>query len=63
MRGARIVLAARMGFGAGARPASRGEMEHAASLLAEALARRTLPYAQLRFADPAEWNQGVELPE
>lgn len=63
MRGARIVLAVRMGFGAGARPASRGEMEHAASLLAEALARRTLPYAQLRFADPAEWNQGVELPE
>lgn len=63
MRGARIVLAVRMGFGAGARQASRAEMEHAASLLAEALARRTLPYAQLRFADPAEWNQGVELPE
>ena len=63
MRGARIVLAVRMGFGPGARPASRAEMEHAAALLAEALARRTLPYAQLRFADPAEWNQGVELPE
>ena len=63
MRGARIVLAARMAFGAGARPASRAEMEHAAGLLAEALARRTLPYAQLRFADLAEWNQGVELPE
>ncbi len=63
MRGARIVLAVRMGFGPGVRPASRAEMEHAAALLAEALARRTLPYAQLRFADIAEWNQGVELPE
>jgi hypothetical protein len=63
MRGARIVLAVRMGFGPGVRPASRAEMEHAAALLAEALARRTLPYAQLRFADFAEWNQGVELPE
>jgi hypothetical protein len=63
MRGARIVLAVRMGFGPGSRPASRAEMEHAAALLADALARRTLPYAQLRFADAAEWNQGVELPE
>lgn len=62
MRGARIVLAVRMGFGPGARPANRAEMEHAASLLAEALTRRTLPYAQLRFAEPAEWSQGVELP-
>lgn len=62
MRGARIVLAARMSFGPGARPANRAEMEHGAALLAEALARRTLPYAQLRFADYAEWNQGVELP-
>lgn len=62
MRGARIVLAVRMGFGPGARPANRAEMEHGAALLAEALARRTLPYAQLRFAEPAEWNQGVELP-
>ncbi|HET9111501.1 MAG TPA: hypothetical protein VFN78_11800 [Ktedonobacterales bacterium] len=63
MRGARIVLAVRMGFGPGARSATRPEMEHAAGLLADALARRTLPYAQLRFADMAEWNQGVELPE
>jgi hypothetical protein len=63
MRGARIVLAVRMGLGPGARPASRPELEHAAGLLADALARRTLPYAQLRFADPSEWNQGVELPE
>jgi len=62
MRGARIVLAVRMGFGPGSRPANRAEMEHAAALLSEALARRTLPYAQLRFADYAEWNQGVELP-
>ncbi|MDE3230252.1 MAG: hypothetical protein KGO05_10250 [Chloroflexota bacterium] len=62
MRGARIVLAVRMGFGPGVRPANRAEMEHGAALLSEALARRTLPYAQLRFADPAEWNQGVELP-
>lgn len=63
MRGARIVLVVRMGFGPGTRPASRAEMEHAAGLLGEALARRTLPYVQLRFADLAEWNQGVELPE
>ncbi len=63
MRGARIVLAVRMGLGPGNRPATRPEMEHAAGLLADALARRTLPYAQLRFADMAEWNQGVELPE
>jgi len=62
MRGARIVLAVRMGFGPGSRPANRAEMEHAAALLSEALARRTLPYAQLRFADYAEWSQGVELP-
>ncbi|HEX8996032.1 MAG TPA: hypothetical protein VF812_08370 [Ktedonobacterales bacterium] len=62
MRGARIVLAVRMGFGPGTRPATRAEMEHGAALLADALARRTLPYAQLRFAEPAEWNQGVELP-
>ncbi len=62
MRGARIVLAVRMSFGPGTRPANRAEMEHAAALLSEALARRTLPYAQLRFADFAEWNQGVELP-
>lgn len=62
MRGARIVLAVRMGFGPGSRPVNRAEMEHAAALLSEALARRTLPYAQLRFADFAEWNQGVELP-
>lgn len=62
MRGARIVLGVRMGFGPGARAASRAEMEHGAALLAEALARRTLPYAQLRFAEMSEWNQGVELP-
>lgn len=62
MRGARIVLAARMGFGLGSRPANRAEMEHAAALLSEALARRTLPYAQLRFAEYPEWSQGVELP-
>lgn len=62
MHGARIVLAVRMGFGPGVRPPTRAEMEHGAALLAEALARRTLPYAQLRFADYAEWSQGVELP-
>ncbi len=62
MRGARIVLAVRMSFGPGSRPANRAEMEHGAALLSEALARRTLPYAQLRFADYAEWDQGVELP-
>ncbi len=62
MRGARIVLAVRMGFGPGMRPPTRAEMEHGAALLSDALARRTLPYAQLRFAEPGEWNQGVELP-
>lgn len=63
MRSGRIVLGARMTMGSGARAASRVEMEHAAGLLSEALARHTLPYAQLRFADAAEWNQGVPLPE
>lgn len=62
MRGARIVLGVRLSFGPGSRPPSRAEMEHGAALLADALTRRTLPYAQLRFADLSEWNQGVELP-
>ncbi|HEX8981838.1 MAG TPA: hypothetical protein VF792_03630 [Ktedonobacterales bacterium] len=62
MRGARIVLGVRMGFGPGTRAPSRAEMEHGAALLADALARRTLPYVQLRFADLSEWSQGVELP-
>lgn len=62
MRGARIVLGVRMGFGPGTRAPNRAEMEHGAALLADALARRTLPYAQLRFADTMEWNQGVDLP-
>jgi hypothetical protein len=63
MHGARIVLAVRMSFGPGTRAPNRAEMEHGAALLSEALAQRTLPYAQLRFAELPEWNQGVELPK
>jgi len=63
MRGGRIVLAARLVIGIGARPPSRAEMETAAHLLADALAQRTLPYTRLTFPDPNEWAQGVRLPE
>lgn len=63
MRGGRIVLGVAMVVGTGSRPATRGEMEMAASSLAEALARRTLPYVQMRFTDANEWNQGLPLPE
>jgi len=63
MRGGRIVLAARLAVGTGARPPSRAEMETAARLLADALAQRTLPYTRLTFPDPQEWAQGVRLPD
>ncbi len=63
MRGGKIVLAARIAVGAGLRAPTRAENEHAAELLADALARRTLPYTQLTVADPAEWAQGVRLPD
>jgi hypothetical protein len=63
MHGSRMILGALMALGTGSRPASRAEMEHAAETLADALARRTLPYVRLRFADSSEWGQGVPLPE
>jgi hypothetical protein len=63
MRGARMTLGALMVMGAGARPASRAEMDHAHDALASALAQRTLPYAQMRFADLAEWQGGIPLPD
>jgi hypothetical protein len=63
MHGARMTLGALMVLGPGSRPATRAEMELAADTLASALAKRTLPYAQMRFADMAEWAQGVPLPE
>ncbi len=63
MRGDRLVLAARFAVASGSRPATRPEMDAAARTLAEALAQRTLPYAALGFADPAEWIQGAALPE
>lgn len=63
MRGGRIVLAARLAVGTGARAPTRAEMEHAAHLLADALAHRTLPYTRLTFPDPNEWAQGLRLPD
>lgn len=63
MSGSHMTLGALMALGTGSRPASRVEMEHAAETLADALARRTLPYVRLRFADAPEWAQGVPLPE
>lgn len=63
MRGDRLILAARLVVGLGARLPTRAEMDNAAHLLAQALAPRTLPYAQLTFADPGEWVQGAPLPE
>lgn len=62
MRGGRLILAARMGVAAGARPPSRAESEAAAQMLAAALAQRTLPYTRMLLADPSEWAQGVLLP-
>jgi hypothetical protein len=63
MKGERLVLAARFIVGTGGRPISRMEMDRVARLLADVLAERTLPYAQLGFADPGEWMQGRPLPE
>ena len=61
MRGDRMVLAARFVVAAGNRPPTRAEMDGAASILADGLAQRTLPYARLSFADPGEWLQGAPL--
>lgn len=62
MRGNYLVLAARMVVGSGNRPPSSLETETAAQMLAEALARQTLPYNRLALANPGEWAQGVALP-
>ena len=63
MRGDRLVLAARMVLGMGNRPLTRSEMDGAAQLLADVLARRTLPYSRLAFAEPSEWQAGSQMPE
>jgi hypothetical protein len=38
-------------------------MDNAARMLGDALARNTLPYTRMTFAEPGEWSQGVALPE
>jgi hypothetical protein len=63
LRGERLVLAARYVAGGGTRAATYGEMEAATQQVAETLARHTLPYAWLGFAEPGEWSQGAVLPE
>jgi hypothetical protein len=63
MKGERLVLAARFVVATGGRALSRMDLERVAQLLADVLAERTLPYAQLGFADPGEWMQGRPLPE
>jgi hypothetical protein len=63
MHSTRVTLGARMVMGQGNRPPTSAEMEHARDSLAQALAQRTLPFAQMRFADMAEWQQGIALPE
>lgn len=63
MRGERLVLAARYITAIGDRAASYAEMENTTRYVADALARETLPYAWLGFAEPGEWTQGAALPE
>lgn len=63
MRGERLVLAACYIAGIGTRAATYAEMESATRQVADALARHTLPYAWLGFAEPGEWTQGAILPE
>ena len=63
MRGERMVLAARMVLGPAGRSVSRAEMEHAAQVLAAALAERTIPYIRVTFADALEWQAGQPVPE
>lgn len=63
MRGNCLVLAARMVVGSGNRPPSSLETETATQMLAEALARQTLPYNRLALANPGEWAQGIALPD
>jgi hypothetical protein len=63
MRGERLVLAARMVVAPGTGIATAAERDDAARLLADALARRTLPYAHIGYAEPGEWVLGRPLPE
>lgn len=63
LRGERLVLAARYIAGIGGRAATYAEMESTTQHVADALARHTLPYAWLGFAEPGEWSQGAALPE
>lgn len=63
MRNGRMVLAARIVVAPGSRVPSSMEMENAARLLADVLARNMLPYTRMTFAEPGEWTQGVSLPE
>lgn len=63
LRGERLVLAARYIAGVGSRAATYAEMESTTQHIADALARHTLPYAWLGFAEPGEWSQGAALPE
>ena len=63
MRTGRLILAARVVVAIGTRAPNHTEMEHTAYLLADALARRTIPYTRMIFADPGEWAQGVALPD
>ncbi|HEU5347276.1 MAG TPA: hypothetical protein VFU63_01565 [Ktedonobacterales bacterium] len=63
MRNGRMVLAARIAIAPGSRVPSHTEMDNAARLLADALARNMLPYTRMTFAEPGEWTQGIALPE
>lgn len=63
LRGERLVLAARYIAAFGGRAATSAEMENTTRHVADALARHTLPYAWLGFAEPGEWTQGAALPE
>ena len=63
MRNGRMVLAARIAVALGSRVPSSMEMENAARLLGDALARNMLPFTRMTFAEPGEWTQGIALPE
>lgn len=63
MRNGRMVLAARMAVAPGSRVPSHMEMENAARLLGDTLARNMLPFTRMTFAEPGEWTQGIGLPE
>lgn len=63
MRNGRMVLAARIAIAPGSRVPSHSEMENAARLLGDTLARNMLPFTRMTFAEPGEWAQGIALPE